>query len=461
MLLPLALAAPAVGQTPLSVELAASGFLRPVNATAPPGDTERLFVVEKAGVIRIVDLTSASVRATPFLDIDALVGGGMLDRSEQGLLDLAFSPDYANDGFFYVTYTANDDTWTLARYSVSTDPNVADAGSATIVLTVAQPQDNHNGGWLEFGPRDGLLYASLGDGGGAGDTGAGHTPGLGNSQDLSNLMGTIVRLDPAGDDFPADPLRNYAVPASNPFVGMVGEDEIWSYGLRNPWQNAFDAVTGDLWIADVGQSTREEVNFQPAASAGGENYGWRCREGTQPFDTSGDCSQTPFTDPIHEYAHTSGRCSITGGRVYRGCALPDLRGAYFFGDFCTGEIWSLRSDGTSVSAFTDRTGALAPAGGSSFDLVAFGEDASGELYIVLQDSGELWKIVPDAVPAALTLYDYDNDGVVTIGDLRASLACVTGPVTLLDACLCDVFDADLDGDVDLRDLANAQQQPAS
>lgn len=455
-LLAVATALTAAAATPLTTVRVASGLNRPVFVTSPPGETARLFILKKAGVIRILDLDAGTVLPTPFLDIDALIGGGTSDNSEQGLLGLAFHPDYAANGYFFIYYTNNSGDSVLARYTASPDPNVADPNSAITLLTIDQPQANHNGGWLGFGPLDGYLYISSGDGGGGGDDDAGHTPGVGNGQDITdNLLGKLLRID-------VDSGSPYAVPGDNPFVDITGDDEIWAFGLRNAWRSAFDRLTGDLFIADVGQGTWEEVNFQPAASPGGENYGWRCREGAHDFNTSGDCSQTPFTEPIHEYIHggTPFRCSITGGYVYRGCAIPDLRGTYFFADFCSEQIWTFRYAGMFINSANDRTAELAPGGGLSIDeIVSFGEDGAGELYIVDQGvgvgAGEIFKLVADGLADPPTPFDYDNNGLIEAFDALGFAGCMTGPDVGFMDCLCDVFAGD-DGDIDLADYRDLQ-----
>ena len=265
--------APSVYAQAVSVERVASGLAHPVFLTTPPGDFDRVFIIEQhTGRIRILDLASGIVQPTPFLTVTGLSGGG-----ERGLLGLAFHPNYANNGFFYVNITVP--ATRILRYSVSIgDPDVADPASQTSILEIEQPQENHNGGWIGFGP-DGYLYIATGDGGASNDSGTGHTPAIGNAQDLTSLLGKILRLDVDGDDFPYDANRNYSIPALNPFVGIAGNDEIWAYGLRNPWRPSFDRLTGDLYIADVGQGACEEINLQLAESSGGENYGWRLREG--------------------------------------------------------------------------------------------------------------------------------------------------------------------------------------
>ena len=363
----------------------ASGLSRPVCATGAPGDDTRLFIVEQRGhagvadrgAIRVLNLTTGQLLAAPFLQVNGVSTG-----SEQGLLGLTFHPDYANNGLFYVNYTDDipGNSTVVEEYHVSGDPDIADAAPVRRILTIAQPQTNHNGGWISFGP-DGLLYISAGDGGNGGDTGPGHSA-QGNAQEITdNLLGTILRIDVGADDFPADANRNYAIPPTNPFVGVTGDDEIWAYGLRNPWRNAFDRLTGDLYIADVGQGEVEEIDVQPAASPGGENYGWRVMEGNNCFDDSQTdgappCSDPSLAEPIHTYTHADG-CAVTGGEVYRGCAIPGLDGTYFFADYCSDRVWSLRYDGVSVTDFQERT---AEFGGIS-GIAGFGLDANGEMYV--------------------------------------------------------------------------------
>jgi glucose/arabinose dehydrogenase len=374
----------------LSSERVASGLSQPLYVTSPPGDANRMFILEqKTGQIKILDLNTQTVAAQPFLTIPAndLLKNGF----EQGLLGLAFHPNYAQNGKFYVSYTApgggNAGQAKVVEYQVSaTDPNQADPTSAKQILAVNQPQENHNGGWIAFG-ADGYLYWAKGDGGGSG-----FQPGIpdesDNSQDITNnLLGKILRLDVNGDSFTRDPDRNYRIPASNPFVGKEGDDEIWVYGVRNPWRPSFDRQTGDLYIADVGQSSREEINFQRGNSPGGENYGWNRFEGSLPYKPGPPIANPVF--PIYEYAHSVGR-SVTGGYVYRG-AVSELSGTYFFGDFSAGKIWSFRYTGNAVTQFSDRTGQLVPNVGSINQIASFGEDAAGNLYIVDLD-GEIFRI---------------------------------------------------------------------
>ncbi len=450
--------APAGAATPLTTVRVASGLTRPIFVTSPPNDFSRLFIVEKAGVIKILYLGTGIVNGTAFLNIDALVGGGGSNNDERGLLGLAFHPDYAANGYFYVNYTNNSSDTVVVRYTVSANPDVADAGSADTVLTIDQPFSNHNGGWIAFGPEDGYLYIGTGDGGSSCDPGQ-------RAQDVTNqLLGKMLRLDVNGDDFPGDPNRDYAIPASNPFVGVTGDDEICAYGLRNPWRPTFDRVTGDLYIADVGQDAWEEVNFQPASSRGGQNYGWDCMEGDHCSSDSGCgagaciCDSVSLLDPIDEYSHGGSpfRCSISGGYVYRGCAIPDLRGTYFYGDWCSDQVWSFRYVGGTVTEFQDRTAELAPGGGLSIaNIASFGEDAAGEVYVVEQTaSGEIFKIVPNGPVEAPTPSDYDNDGDVDRTDLSHLWDCLSGPSAAAGDCLCDVFDQDGDGRVDLKGVSD-------
>ncbi|MDQ2694812.1 MAG: PQQ-dependent sugar dehydrogenase [Pseudomonadota bacterium] len=391
----------------------AAGLNQPLFATAAPGDPQRLFVVERGGTIRILDLNSNSVGATPFLSIPNVPTNG-----ELGLLGMAFHPDFASNGFFYVNVSENSGptgiSTSIRRYQVSADPNLADPGSETRILSFSQPQANHNAGWIGFGPNDGFLYVPTGDGGGANDSATGHTPGIGNAQDLTdNLLGKLLRLDVDGDDFPADAQRNYAIPADNPFVGVDGDDEIWAYGLRNPFRAGFDRLTGDLYIGDVGQNNREEIDVQPAASDGGENYGWRLREGTIATPTPvgspvGGPRPPGAIDPIYDYGHGGGPLqgnSVTGGYVYRG-PIASLQGNYFFADFSNDRLWSLRFDGsdpstfdgTNFTGFIDWTDLLIPDAGSIGNVAGFGEDAAGNLYIVDLIDGEVFRIVQVAAP---------------------------------------------------------------
>jgi glucose/arabinose dehydrogenase len=354
------------GPVPVTLAPVASGLVFPLYLTAPPGDP-RLFIVEKGGTIRIVE--NGALLPTPFLDLSALVSTG----GEQGLLGLAFDPQYAANGRFVVHYTdlAGDTRVSLLR--VSQDPNVADAASELLVLAADQPFPNHNGGQVLFGP-DGYLYVTLGDGGSSGDPGD-------RGQSLADLLGSILRIQPleAG---------GYAVPSDNPFVGVPDvRPEIWSYGVRNPWRVDIDAPTGDFYVADVGQGQWEEVSVSTGASGGGRgaNFGWRIMEGPECFAT-GSCDQSGLELPVVWYDHGRG-CSITGGFVYRGSAIPELQGHYFYSDYCSGFVRSFRlEDGAAVDQYNWPT--LAP----GTNVPGFGRDASGELYI-LGASGVVYRIV--------------------------------------------------------------------
>ena len=348
------------------------GLVQPVGVTHAGDGSGRLFVVEQPGRIRIWNGTA--LLATPFLDIAALVGPctSPTDCGERGLLGLAFHPDYPTNGQFYVFYTrVSDGDLVIARYQVSGDPNVANAGSANILLIIEHSsQGNHNGGQLAFGP-DGFLYAGIGDGGGGGDP-------FENGQNPDTLLGKLLRLDVDGDDFPADPNRDYAIPADNPFAGGAGADEVWTWGMRNPWRFSFDRQTGDLFIGDVGQNAFEEVDFQAAASPGGENYGWDCREAAHVYtgvdnDGNAGCAGVTFVDPILEYAQGSGNCSVTGGFVYRGRVQSFLTGNYLFGDFCSGRIWRGVPGGGGTWSRVDLQD-------TGFGISSFGEGETGRLY---------------------------------------------------------------------------------
>ncbi|MBK8232163.1 MAG: PQQ-dependent sugar dehydrogenase [Candidatus Eisenbacteria bacterium] len=359
----------------------ASALNRPIYVTAPAGD-DRLFIVEQRGVIKI--LKNGTVLATPFLDIDSLIPA-ISGNDERGLLGLAFHPDYATNGYFWVYYTSNAGQQVVARYTRSGgNPDQADAASALIYLTMADPFSNHNGGCIQFG-QDGYLYIGTGDGGSAGDPGN-------RAQNKLDLLGKMLRIDVN--------THPYSIPPSNPFVGNPAySQEIWSLGLRNPWRWSFDRETGDMLVADVGQNEWEEIDFEPA-NTGGRNYGWRLTEGNHCYNPSSNCDDGDpvLTYPIYEFSHSVG-CSITGGYVYRGAALPEFQGIYFFSDFCTPSIWTFRYEGGNLTEFTDRTTELAPGGGLSIGSIgSYGEDGFGELYICDRgtgSNGEVFKIIPD------------------------------------------------------------------
>jgi glucose/arabinose dehydrogenase len=401
----------------------ASGLSAPIYATHAPGDTSRLFIVERGGSIRILDLTTGSLVPQPFLSNLPVDTAG-----EGGLLSMAFHPNFAENGRFYISATVDNNNLTfqgasgdmtsvIREYTVNPrNPNTANT-SFTEVYSWIQPQSNHNGGWIGFSPIDNYLYIATGDGGGGNDNATWHTPGIGNAQDLTNNPhGKMLRIDVDGDDFPTDSSRTYAIPSDNPFVGVTGDDEIWAYGLRNPWRNSFDRLTGDLWIADVGQNVREEVNFQAADSVGGENYGWRLREGSIATPSGGVGGPAPAgaIDPVHEYLHTSGTSggfSITGGYVYRG---PDasLRGDYYFADYVTANIW--RFDSTNPTDLERINPLLTTNVGSISSISSFGEDADGNLYIMDLNGGEVFRIDTTIMITG----DYDGNGVVDAGDYQ-------------------------------------------
>lgn len=352
-----------------------TGLDRPLRLVSPPDDP-RLFVVERPGTIRVYNQNGTFRDLC--LDIRSLVS---ID-SERGLLGLAFPPDHATTGRFYVSYTDQGGDSRVVRYTMGADPDRADPASAQLILQVSQPQANHNGGHLEFGP-DGMLYLGFGDGGGSGDPGN-------NAQNDQVLLGKMLRLDVSGTG------PGYAIPADNPFVGLPPRDEIWAKGLRNPWCWSFDSLTGDLYIADVGQGDLEEVDVQPAGSDGGENYGWRLMEGSACFIPSTGCFQPGLTLPVHEYSHggTPFRCSITGGYVYRGAAIPQLAGRYFFADFCSAQVWSLTwTPGQGASDVREWTDLIEPAGGFG-SIAGFGQDGLGELYVLDYDGGSVHRLVP-------------------------------------------------------------------
>ena len=370
-----------VGEPDLATELVAGNLSGALYLTHAPGDYNRLFVVVRSGRIRIIE--DGQTLTAPFLDIASQVN----TSGERGMLGMAFHPDYQSNGLVYVRYNNSSGATVITRYQVSSsNPDVLNTASAQTVISSSNVNANHNGGWIEFG-NDGMLYVSVGD-----------DDDFDNAQDITgNLHGKILRLDVNGDDFPADSNRNYRIPPGNPFVGVSGDDEIWAYGLRNPFRCSIDQETGDLWIGDVGELEWEEVDFQPAGLAG-VNYGWDCREGAHcvPSQTC-VCTDPDLVDPIFEYSHGEG-CAITGGRVYRGCAIPDLQGTYFVGDFCSANIWSFRFDGKSTTDLQQRHVQLDPPGSLSIDqIVGFGEDAYGELYIC-DLGGEIYKIVPASPP---------------------------------------------------------------
>ncbi|XMO86696.1 PQQ-dependent sugar dehydrogenase [Algibacter sp. AS12] len=343
----------------------ASGFSQPVEISITNTvDDSRLFIIEKSGVIKILN-ENGSVNTTPFLDISSRVGAGR----ERGLLGLAFAPDYASTGRFYVNYTDNTSTGKpntiIARYTVSSNPDIANTNGTTL-LSYQQPFGNHNGGKIAFGP-DGFLYIAVGDGGSSGDPSD-------RAQSTSSLFGKLLRIDVSGN--------LYSIPSTNPYAASANEPtdprpEIYAIGLRNPWKFSFDKNNGDLWIADVGQYLIEEINRVNGSGTPGDNYGWRCFEGSNPFNDQGNCPTGGINStikPIAEYNHSGGKCSITGGYIYRGSTFSSFTGKYFFADYCSGEIGLLtNTEGNWSMSLQTPT--------NKHNWTTFGEDINGELYI--------------------------------------------------------------------------------
>lgn len=377
---------PAFTWPSITLALTATDFTQPVHVTHAGDGSGRLFVVERAGIIRIV--RNGTLEPTPFLSITSRVRS---TSGEQGLFSVAFPPNYATKKYFYVHYTDLNGDTVVSRFRLTNNPDVADPSSEEVILTVDQPYDNHNGGQLAFGP-DGYLYIGLGDGGGSGDP-------LGNAQNPATLLGKILRIDVEPAPFVSPtftvthqlylpfvsrggPTLPYRIPPTNPFTRTPGyRGEIWALGLRNPWRFSFDRATGDLYIGDVGQNAYEEIDFQPASSPGGENYGWNIMEGTHCYIPS--CNTTGLVLPVAEYGHSQG-CSVTGGVVYRG---PDsgLQSIYFYGDYCSGRIWGLvRQGGTWLSQELLDT---------NLNITSFGEDEAGNIYVTDYWNGRIYKIV--------------------------------------------------------------------
>ena len=358
------------GSVVIKAEPVVTGLPSPVDITHAGDGSGRLFIVLQGGGIVIFD--GVQILSPPFLDITSLVSSG----GERGLLGAAFHPNYVGNGFFYVSYTDTAGNSIIARYSVSLDSNRAEPTSGVILLTIPQPFSNHNGGQLHFGP-DGYLYIGIGDGGSGGDP-------QNNGQNLGTLLGKILRID-------VDSGLPFTVPPDNPFVGIGGaRDEIWSFGLRNPWRFSFDRLTGDMFIGDVGQNSWEEVNFQPSTTTGGENYGWRLMEGKSCFNPTTNCNNGTLTLPILVYNHSVG-CSVTGGYRYRGSKNPALNGLYLYGDFCTGIIWGAQEDGLggwSTTVLLD----------TNFNISTFGEDESGEVYFahLSATDGAIYQVIQPA-----------------------------------------------------------------
>jgi cysteine-rich repeat protein len=366
----------------LGIELVAEGLYSPTALASPPGDA-RLFVLEQNGRVRIIE--EGVLVERPFLDLTERITD---EGNEQGLLGIAFHPDYARNGRFFLNFTDQLGDTVVARYQVSDDPALADPASETVLLTVEQPYANPNGGHVVFDDA-GMLWVGMGDGGARADM-------LEAAQDDGQLLGKLLRLDV---DVEGPPY--WRAPRDNPHPDAPGPLAlVWAKGVRNPWRFSFDRATGDLYVADVGQNKLEEIDFVPASSGGGENYGWDLFEGTQCFepDPAPECPPASgFVMPVHEYGRDVG-CSITGGFVYRGCAMPDLRGAYFYSDFCTGFVKTLRIEDGEAAEHRDRTAELVAAGFIVGFTTSFGEDARGELYLLNRD-GRVWRFVPGSADA--------------------------------------------------------------
>jgi len=470
---------------------------RPVFLTSPAGDYRRAFIVEKQGRIRVLDITTPvptlQSDAAPFLDIRPLVtvlaAGNPGNQDERGLLGLAFHPQYLSNGRFYVYYSSpaqgglpNSATFycNLVEYTNPTPlGNIANPASARFIMQIPQPQGNHNGGCLSFGP-DGFLYINSGDGGASNDAGAGHNATIGNAQDTGTLLGKILRIDinvtgaPPQGAFVPGSFASYGIPSDNPTIvapafATGSRREIWAYGVRNPWRSSFDRLTGDLWIGEVGQNVWEEIDFQPAltpanlAQVAGRNYGWRCFEGTVSFNTNGGNCSTNFdgaanpgttvalTGPVGMYSHgvpgaqarafatISGTCSITGGYVSRGCRVPELYGAYLFTDYCSGRIWSTTLNGSMLANEPADLSAVIYAGSAvsipplpaiarpSQALVSFGEDSYGEVYVIDQPGARIFKIVRSTAGSVINSNcDINFDGGKTVQDIFDFLAAYFG-----------------------------------
>jgi len=354
----------------------ATGFTDPVEITHA-GDT-RLFVVQQGGLIRILN-TNGTINATPFLNLSTIISSG----GERGLLGLAFHPNYATNGFFFVNYTNTSGNTVIARYSVSANPNIANT-TGTILMTITQPYANHNGGTIKFGP-DGYLYIGMGDGGLSGDPGN-------RAQNINENLGKMLRIDVNSTSAPF-----YTSPSTNPYIGVAGNDEIWAIGLRNPWKFSFNRLNGDLWIADVGQNAIEEIDkVASPLSNTGINFGWRCYEGNSTYNTTGCAAASTMTFPFAQYSRSGGACSVTGGYFYTGTLYPNFQNKYFFTDYCDDKIRMVNSTGviTTTTAFY----------GNNF--VTFGEDVNGELYIAGISSGTIFRLQD----ASFGTLDFEKSG---------------------------------------------------
>ncbi|RMB60630.1 T9SS C-terminal target domain-containing protein [Dokdonia sinensis] len=375
----------------IDLESFATGFTRPVDIQNA-GDN-RLFIVEQDGVIKIIE--NGTTLSTPFLTIDVNSNG-----NEQGLLGLAFHPNYSSNGFFFVNYIAANGSTQVSRFQVSSDANIADPDSEFDILNVTQPFSNHNGGCLQFG-SDGYLYLGLGDGGSANDPGN-------RAQNPTTLLGKMLRIDIDNTENG----NNYAIPDDNPFVSDSGTlDEIWALGVRNPWKFSFDAQTNEMWIGDVGQNEIEEIN-KANAGVGGQNYGWRCYEGNEDFNLSNCATEDSFTFPLVDYSHNNDgefKCSITGGYVYRGSTFTTLQGKYVFADFCSNEV-----------AYVNEANEIQYFGPFSGGLSTFGQDVNNELYVAALNTGIIYRVVDENLSVDgfedinFTMYPNPANVIVTV-----------------------------------------------
>jgi glucose/arabinose dehydrogenase len=388
------------GEIDLSLEIFARGLANPTDI-AHAGD-ERLFIVEKAGRIKIVD-SNGEVQNDPFLDISGKVN----DRaSERGLLGLAFHPDYTQNGYFFVNYTNADGHTIVSRYSVDNgNPNQAAPNSEKIIIQIDQPRSNHNGGDINFGP-DGYLYIGMGDGGAAADP-------WNNSQNATELLGKMLRIDVDTEDMP------YLIPSDNPYFGIsTTRNEIWAFGVRNPWRFSFDRE-GNMWTADVGQDTWEEINFQPADSPGGENYGWSCLEGNETY-IANRCTldSSDYTYPVFIYRNNfSDGCSVTGGYRYQGCTYPRLYDQYIFTDYCTGKFWATWKCPTDTCALPFETQEVANLQDQQF--VSFGEDHDGELYVAAIGLGNIYRVIETNEVFEAPTIDSTDQGLISNANYAA------------------------------------------
>jgi len=437
-----------VAQAPIKAEIAASGLKQPVYVTHAPGDFGRIFILElhaggTTGQVRVFDLESQTLLPEPYLAIPVLSDG------EAGLVGMAFHPNYAENGYVYVNYLAPGGgefgQTIVERYTVSEDdPNLADPDSANVIIRYDQPNAVHNAGWLDFNPTNGHLHIASGDGGSSI-----------NAQNTDLLLGKIIRIDVDGDDFPLDDERDYAIPADNPFAGGGGAPEIWSWGFRNPWRCSFDEATGDFYMGDVGGSLWEEVNYEPADFEGGANYGWVCAEGPLCNQTCCGCELEDcdsYRYPVHAFDHSVGN-AMAGGYVYRGCAIPELEGRYFFAAIGSGRVFSLVMEDGQATDLQEHTDALTVPGIEQFSKVSFGQDAYGELYIAIF-TGNILRIVRDGPP----LNDCNANGVEDACDiLDGTLTDSNGdgtPDECESDCLADFND---DGETNVLDFIAYQE----